>query len=163
MPVNQNIFPNTKGGEDVTFSIIPYYSKDQHTYHSKIQCASSMTTACTDRWYGVLWKSSSPSLHDRTASGWVKTRSYLPSLNKEEFEWAKSNSTSSLLSFLCTLRIAAVRFPWVLLLIWSRIREFNGETTITIGWIVQEDCDGGAEFTFSKSSAGNRWKIMDFP
>ena len=46
------------------------------------------------------------------------------------------SSSSSLLVFLVflTLIMATLSFPSVLLLIWSLIREFSGETTTITGW-----------------------------
>ena len=131
------------------------------TYHSRMQWASSITIAWTNCWYGWLWNSSIPFLHDKTASGWVKIMSYFASLSQEEFATLVSSSSRSSPFFpFLTLSIAALTFPLVLL-IWSLIKAFNGKTTIITGWL--GNCSVARELTFAKKSPGSKWKIMDFP
>ena len=99
-----------------------------------MQWASSITIARTHCWYGWLWNSSIPFLHDKKASGWVKIMSYLASLSQEEIAMLVSSSSRSSPFFpFLTLSIAALTFPSVLLLIWSLIKAFNSETTMMTG------------------------------
>ena len=131
-----------------------------------MQWASSITIAWTHCWYGWLWNSSIPFLHDKMASGWVKIMSYLASLSQEEFAMLVSSSLRSWPFFpFLTLSIAALTFPSVLLLIWSLIKAFNGETAIITGWI--GDCSVARELTFAEKkkvqAANGRLWIFRIP
>ena len=127
-----------------------------------LAAASSTITALTARWYGGLWNSSIPSLQDTNASECVKTISYFASFRGVYFAFLASNSKSWESLFIFAFKHVALKLTSLLLHIWSLIRAFKGETTITTG---RNDEEGTSRwlFNFSKKSEGRRWKIKDLP
>ena len=128
-----------------------------------MQWASSTTTASTDCWQGELWNSSNPFLLDKTDLGCVNTRLYLTSLaslSNVGFVSLQSNSNLARFVVFLTLKTVALIFPsvHVLLLIWSLINEFNGETTTTTGRLREEE-DVDRELNLSRKDPveGGKW------